>query len=220
MSPPALYAHPFSSYSLKVLIAFYERGTPFELRLLSSENPSAGAELRALWPLEKFPVLRDGDRAWFESSVIIEWLDRHGPGPGRLIPEDPDAALEVRMLDRVFDNYVMAPTQSIVFDRVRPEGAGDPHGVGLARAQLDRAYAWLDGLVAERAWAAGASFGLADCAAAAALSYANWVHPFDGHGRLVAYFRRLRARPSVARAVDEGRPYRGLLPGGVPAGRD
>ncbi|QQS10656.1 MAG: glutathione S-transferase family protein [Rhodospirillales bacterium] len=217
--PPKLYAHPFSSYCQKVLIAFHEKGAAFDLQLLSSENPAAGAALKALWPLERFPVLDAGGRTLLESSVIVEWLDLHAGGP-RLIPVDPDAALDVRMRDRVFDNYVMTPMQAIVFDRVRPAADRDPFGVAQARAMLDKSYAWLDGEMASREWAAGDTFTLADCAAAPALFYADWVYPIEGHRHLAAYISRLRARPSVARAVDDARPYRHLFPGGAPVDRE
>ena len=220
MATPVLYAHPFSSYSQKVLIAFHEKGAPFELRLLSSENPAAIAERHALWPLDKFPVLHVDGRTVVESSVIVEWLDLHHTGGGRLVPADPDAALEVRMLDRVFDNHVMTPVQTVVFDRARPEGARDPYGVRLARELLDRAYRWLDERLAAREWAAAGTFSLADCAAAPALLYASWVHPFREHAALSAYLRRLRARPSFRRCVEDARPYRHLFPGGAPADAD
>ena len=215
-----LYAHPFSSYCQKAFIAFYEKNVPFDLHLLASENPAAGEELKTLWPLERFPVLQADGKTLLESSIIIEWLDQRFPWSVRLVPADPDQALEVRMYDRIFDNYVMTPMQAIVFDRIRPEDARDPYGVGQSRAMLDKAYAWLDKKMATREWAAAESFTLADCAAAPALFYANWVHPFDEHKHLVAYYERLRARPSVIRAIDGGRPYRHFFPGGVPAGRD
>ena len=136
------------------------------------------------------------------------------------MPADPDAALEVRMLDRVFDNHVMTPVQTVVFDRARPEGARDPYGVRLARELLDRAYRWLDERLAAREWAAAGTFSLADCAAAPALLYAGWVHPFREHAALSAYLRRLRARPSFRRCVEDARPYRHLFPGGAPADAD
>jgi glutathione S-transferase len=135
----------------------------------------------------------------------------------RLIPEDAPAALEVRMMDRIFDNYVSTPQARIVFDAIRPADARDPFGVAEARAMLDTAYRWLDQAMAGRQWAAGASFSLADCAAAPALFYADWTHPIGQElGNLRSYRRRLLARPSFARAVDEARPYRPLFPLGAP----
>jgi glutathione S-transferase len=215
--PLLLYAHPFSSYCQKVLTALYENGTPFTWRLLDFAEPEIGAEFAALWPIQRMPVLVDDGQTLVESSIIIEHLQLKHPGPVRLIPADPEAALEVRKLDRIFDNYVMIQMQKIVFDHLRAEGEHDPTGVAQAREMLDRAYAWLDGALAGRSWAAGETFSLADCAAAPALFYADWVHPIpDAHATLRAYRARLLARPSFARAVDEARPYRHYFPPGAP----
>lgn len=212
-----LYAHPFSSYCQKVLIALYENGIPFEFRMLGPDDPTAAAELEARWPLKRFPVLVDGDRTLPESSIIIEHLQAFHPGPVRLIPEEPREALEVRMMDRFFDNYVHTPMQKLVGDSLRPDGRRDPHGVSEARAMLDLAYRWLEERMAERQWSAGDGFSLADCAAAPALFYADWAHPIPtGRAAVRSYRRRLLARPSFARAVDEARPYRPLFPLGAP----
>lgn len=209
-----LYAHPFSSYCQKALIALYENATPFEYRNL--EDAAANAELASLWPLKRFPVLVDRGRTILEATTIIEHLQRHHPGPVRLVP-DGDGGVEVRMLDRVFDNYVMTPMQKIVLDPLRPEPARDAHGVAEARALLDRIYAWLDERLAARTWAAGEGFTMADCAAAPALFFADWAHAIPtARANLRAYRARLLARPSVARAVDEARPYRRYFPLGAP----
>jgi glutathione S-transferase len=212
-----LYAHPFSSYCQKALIALYENRTPFTFRLVGPDDPSAAAELAALWPLNRFPVLVDGDRTVIESTVIIEHLDLHHPGPVRFLPSDPKAALEARFMDRFFDNYIMTPMQKIVLDRIRPEGNSDPFGVAQARAHLDSAYGWLDGVMASRPWAAGDAFTLADCAAAPSLFYADWAHPLgDRFPHVRDYRRRLLQRASFAQAVEEARPYRPLFPLGAP----
>ena len=212
-----LYAHPFSAYCQKVLIALYENGTPFELRILAPEGGEAAAELEALWPLRRFPVLVDASRTVVEATIIVEHLGLHHPGPVRLIPEDARAALPVRMMDRVFDNYVATPMQKIVIDSIRAAADRDPHGVAAARATLETAYRWLDGVMADREWAAGSTFSLADCAAAPSLFYADWTHPIEERfANLRAYRLRLLVRPSFARAVDEARPYRPLFPLGAP----
>ena len=212
-----LFAHPFASYCQKALIAFYENDIGFTLRMLSPENPANGEELARLWPLRRFPVLVDDGRTILEATTIIEHLEANYPGPVRLIPEDPRAAIDVRMLDRVFDNYVMTPQGKCVFDSLRAPQDRDPYGVAEARRMLETSYAWLDERMADRNWAAGDSFSLADCAAAPALFYADWTHPIDARfSHLIAYRRRLLARPSVARAVDGGRPYRHLFPLGAP----
>jgi glutathione S-transferase len=208
---PTLYAHPFSSYCQKALIALYENGTPFDYRSL--EEPSANAELEALWPIKRFPVLVDGGEPILEATIIIEHLALNHLGPVALIPADPAVALKARMMDRVFDNYVMTPMQKIVGDRLRAEADRDPYGVKEARALLDKSYVWLDGIMAARTWAAGEVFSLADCAAAPSLFYADWVHEIgDRFPHLRDYRKRLLARPSFARAVDEARPYRSYFP--------
>jgi glutathione S-transferase len=214
--PLTLYAHPFASYCWKVLIALYENGTPFNYRKI--DDAAAVAELESLWPLKKFPVLKDDVVPVMESSIIVEHLMAHHPGAARLIPDGIDAALRVRFMDRFFDNYIMTPMQSVVSDHMRSAAARDAKGVADAKALLDVAYTWLEGQVSHRGWAVGDDFTLADCAAAPALFYADWVHPIgDRLPGVRAYRARLLARPSVARTVDEARPYRKLFPPGAPA---
>ncbi len=207
-----LYAHPFSSYSQKVLIALWANEIAFDYRML--EDPNAAREWEALWPIRRFPVLVDDGRMVFEASAILEHLDAHHRGPVPLVHGD---GVETRMLDRFFDHYVMEPMQKIVLDHRREPGQRDPAGVAEAHALLERAYAWLDQHIATRTWAQGDAFGMADCAAAPALFYADWVHPI-GHARVYAraYRARLLAHPAVVRAVDEARPYRGYFPPGAP----
>ncbi|MCU0759675.1 MAG: glutathione S-transferase family protein [Steroidobacteraceae bacterium] len=212
-----LYAHPFSSYCQKVLIALYENATPFEWRQLGPEATEVAAQFAALWPLRRMPLLVDRGRTVAESSIIVEYLDLEHPGPVRFLPAAARDALEVRMLDRFFDQYVMTPMQRIVFDALRPPANRDPHGVADAHALLETAYDWLEPTLAGREWAAGATFGLADCAAAPALFYADWVHEIGPtRPTLRAYRSRLLARASFARAVDEARPYRAGFPLGAP----
>lgn len=212
-----LIAHPFSSYCQKVLIALYENATPFEYRLLSQDDPGIMQELATRWPLRKFPVLVDAGRTVVEASIIIEHLAVFHPGPVRLIPDDAALALEVRSLDRFFDNYISTPQQKLVFDVLRPEAERDARGVREARETLDTAYAWLDNHLTGREWAAGDTFTLADCAAAPFLFYADWSHAIEARfANVIAYRKRLLARPSFARAVDEARPYRAYFPLGAP----
>lgn len=210
-----LFAHPFSSYCQKVLIALYENDIPFTYRMM--EDPGVGEEFAGLWPIKRFPILRESGRVVLEASTLIEYLQVHHPGPVKLIPEDPDLAVEVRMLDRVFDNYVMTPQGKFVYDRLRPAESRDPLGVQEAGAMLDTSYAWLDQRLQGRTWAVGETFTLADCAAAPSLFYADWTHPIpDRFVHLKAYRARLLQRPSFARAVDEARPFRHYFPLGAP----
>jgi glutathione S-transferase len=212
-----LFAHPFSSYCQKALIALYENSTAFTFRMLSPEDPATGQEFARLWPIKRFPILTDNGRTIVEATTIIEYLDQFYPGAVRLIPANAKDAIEVRMMDRVFDNYISTPQQRVVFDALRKPEARDAQGVAEARAMLDTTYAWLDDLMSSREWAAGERFSLADCAAAPALFYADWTHAIDRRfGNLHAYRSRLLARPSFARAVDEARVYRPFFPLGAP----
>jgi glutathione S-transferase len=74
------------------LHALHENDTAFSLRLLTPEDEHTAAEFARLSPLKKFPLLRDGERVLLESSVIIEYLMRHHPGPVCMLPSDPDAS--------------------------------------------------------------------------------------------------------------------------------
>ena len=213
-----IYGHPFSSYTQKVLIALYENGTPFELLNLDpAETVSHSADWLRHWPLAKFPVLVDGDRTVVESSIVIEHLQLAHPGPVQLIPADPRAALDVRFMDRFFDLHVTAPVQHAVNAALTGNAERKAEGVAWAAEKLEKAYAWLEGMWAGRTWAAGESFSLADCAAAPSLFYADWTHPIAAtYPQLRAYRARLLARPSFARAVEGGRPYRHYFPLGAP----
>lgn len=210
-----LHMHPLSSYCWKVLIALYENDTPFEARLVNLSDPDVVAAFRALWPTTKMPLLCDAarDRTVPETSIIIEYLQSAYPGPVRFIPDDPEAALRTRLMDRLFDLYVMTPMQAIVGDRIRPADVRDPYGVTRARAQLAMAYGLLEGELAGRTWSAGEDFGLADCAAAPALFYANKVAPLtDAYPNVSAYLDRLLARPSFVRVLQEAEPYFAMFP--------
>lgn len=212
-----LFAHPFSSYCQKVLVALFENDTPFTYRMLDEHHPDNGAVLMQHWSLGKFPLLLDEGRAVVESSIIIEYLARKYPGRVALLPHDADELEEVRFLDRVFDNYVMAPVQAMVNNALRPPAERSEPVVNSARELLDKAYHWLEQRLAGHSWAAGKSFTLADCAAAPSVFYADWAHPIPApYEALRNYRARLLAHPSVQRAVDEARPYRHLFPLGAP----
>jgi glutathione S-transferase len=210
-----LYLHPLSSYCQKALIAFYENDTPFAPIIVDLANEASSAELKKLWPIGKFPVLRDEsrDRTIPESSIIIEYLEQYYPGRTRFLPSDGDLAWRTRLRDRFFDQYVHEPMGKIVTDRLRPKGKNDAHGVEIAKAQLRTAYGMIEEAMRTRTWAMGEAFSMADCAAAPALFFAKRVLPFgDIHENLAGYFERLLQRPSFARAAREAQPYLALFP--------
>lgn len=205
-----LYFHPLSSFCQKVLVALYENETPFEPRIVNLLDEAERADFRKLWPIGKFPVLRDEAHGAVipESTIIIEHLARRYPDRTALLPADPELAQEVRLRDRLFDLYLNVPMQKIVTDRLRPAGRNDPHGVEEARTLLGTALDVVDREMAAKTWAAGDVFTMADCAAAPALFYADKVAPLaDRWPRAAAYLGRLKARPSYARALKEAEPY-------------
>jgi glutathione S-transferase len=207
-----LHMHPLASYCWKVLIALYESGTPFHPVRIDGP-PKDDKAYAEMWPIAKMPLLQDGALVVPETSIIIEHLQAHHPGSIILIPADGDAAREVRLWDRFFDLYVHTPMQKFVLDRLRPEGAKDALGVEEARATLDTAYAMLDRRMAERRWAAGDAFSMADCAAMPPLFYVDAVHPYRAsYPALAAYFERLARRPSVQRVIREAQPWLQYFP--------
>jgi glutathione S-transferase len=210
-----LHYHPLASFCWKALIGLYELGIPFEKHLVDLGDPEARAAFARLWPLAKFPVLRDEAREKTipESTILLEYVDRLRDGGTQLFPRDPERALECRLRDRLFDTYVHVPLQTIVGDRLRPADARDALGVERARAQLETSYALFDAQGIDGPWALGESFTLADCAAMPALHYANEVAPFEARfPNLGAYLARLKKRPSVARVLEEAAPYLHMFP--------
>jgi glutathione S-transferase len=210
-----LHFHPLASYCHKVLIALYENDTPFTPNMVDLSNEGERAALLKMWPIGKFPVLRDEARGQTvpESTVIIEYLDRHYPGATRFITAAAERAWQTRLRDRFYDLYVHEPMQKIVGDRLRSEGKKDPHGVEEARARLRTSYGMIDQEMATRRWAMGEEFSLADCAAAPSLFFANEVMPLgEEHANVAAYLGRLKARPSYTRVLKEAEPYFAMFP--------
>ncbi len=209
-----LYLHPLSSYCHKALIAFYENDIPFEPKRI--DDASVAAEFRKLWPVGRFPLLRDDSRDATvpESSIIIEYLALHYPGKTKLLPDDPDAARKVRMRDRFFDNYMHTPMQKFAFDRLRPEDKRDAYGVEEAKAMYRTALDMVETAMAGSTWVMGEEFTMADCAAAPPLFYGSrFFGSFRStHKNAAAYLDRLMARPSYARALQEAEPFMHLLP--------
>jgi glutathione S-transferase len=211
-----LHYHPLASFCWKVLVALYENDTPFIPNVVDLSDAKSRDDLMNLWPVGKFPVLRDDARGQTipESSIIIEYLAQHYPGKLRLIDTDPDLARDTRLRDRFYDLYVHTPMQKIVGDRLRPEGQHDPYGVEQAKALLETAYGMIERDMIRRTWAMGETFSLADCAAAPALFYANRVRPIGAtHPKTTAYLNRLQGRPAFARVITEAGPYFALFPG-------
>lgn len=213
----ALYGHHFSSYTQKAKTALYENDTPFEFREIGPDTPEHVDTWLANWPIAKFPMLVDGDRKVVETSIIIEYLQLKHPGPVRLIPDDPMAALQVRFMDRFFDLHVMDAQQVAVASKLGHIPVTPEDGLELAHTRLRRAYNWLEGTLAGKTWACGEDYSMADTAASMSLFYADWVLEItDEWPVLRAYRQRLLKRPSFARCVEEARYFREFFPLGAP----
>jgi len=211
-----LYMHPLSSYCHKVLIALYENSIPFESKVIDLADPTVRSEYRKVSPFAKFPVLHDSARSRTvpESTVIIEYLAQYHAGPVKLIPDEPERALQVRASDRFYDLHVHDPMQKIVGDKLRPEQGHDPVGVKHAQNQLRTALQVAENELTARGWAAGEEFSMADCAAGPPLFFTNLMMPLGPeYPHVSAYLDRLTKRPSYARVLVEAQPYLGLFPG-------
>ena len=211
----ALYGHPFSSYTWKALIPLYANATAFEFREVSPGHPDNHAFVQQAHPAGKFPVLRDGGRTIIEATSIVEYLALHHPGNAPLIPAELAGAVVARMLDRVFDNYVMAEMNRVVLAHLANADDPDAGEIERGRAGLRRAYRWLEDWLGAHKLPPHVS--LVTCAAAPSLFYADWVERIPTEcPRLAAWRAELLALPAVARCVKDARPFRSYFPPGAP----
>ena len=209
-----LFAHPFSSFCWKVQIALDADETPYVYRNVDPSNPGVLEELKALWPLAKFPVLVDDGETIAETTCIIEHLQAKHPGQNVWIPQG-DEGRRVRFLDRFFDLHIQGNMQPSVNHAIWPDGEGKAAERGISALRI--AYDWLEENLPDSEWAAGDKFTVADCAAAPALFYADWVEEIgEQRPRLNAYRARLLAHPAVSKSVEGARPYRAYFPLGAP----
>ncbi|MDO8876095.1 MAG: glutathione S-transferase family protein [Pseudolabrys sp.] len=211
-----LYFHPLSSFCHKALTALYENDTPFTPHVVDLGDPASNAAFKKVWPVGKFPVLRDeaSNRLIPESTSIIEYLSLHYPGRIKLVPDDAELAAAVRETDRFYDLNVHVPMQKIITDRIRPAGKNDTFGVDQARELLHTALGIAEKKMASRPWATGALFTMADCAAAPTLFYTDMaIMPLAGaYPHLAGYLGRIKDRSSYGRVLKEAEPYLHWVP--------
>ncbi|WP_300973540.1 glutathione S-transferase family protein [Sphingomonas sp. LHG3406-1] len=218
-----LHGHPFSSYCWKALIPLYANETPFEFVMMAGDRPLSEQFCGRVHAGGHIPVLVDGNSVVIEATSIVEHLAVHHPGPAPLIPTDPAQAVVARMIDRVFDNYVMGNMQRVVsayfVNRDKPElglrDEPDAAEVAGGKAKLLKAYAWLEQWLSEHDLPPHVS--LVTCAAAPSLFYADWIEriPADHH-RLTRLRAELLHLPPVRRCIEDARPYRPFFPLGAP----
>lgn len=210
-----LYGHPFSSYTWKAQIALHALDADYDFREVGADHPDNAAFVQEAHPAGKFPVLRDGDTVIVEATAIVEYLAASHPDGGTLIPADPREAVDARMLDRVFDNYVMANMQRVVNAYIADGANPDAEEVAAGQNGLLRTYRWLENWLSSHRLPPHVS--LVSCAAAPSLFYADWVERIpEDCPRLIALRAELLALPAVSRCVEAARPYRAYFPPGAP----
>ena len=219
-----LHGHPFSSYTWKALIPLYANATPFTFVEVDGSVPKFESFTGKAHPAGQFPVLVDGETVVVEATAIVEYLAVHHPGPAPLIPADPAEAATARMIDRVFDHYVMGNVQRVMaaffVDKDDPGGKGlrdDPFApeIEAGKVGLRRAYVWLENWLSTNTVPPHVS--LVTCAAAPALFYGDWVERIPANApRLASLRAELLALPPVVRCVDDARPFRPYFPYGAP----
>lgn len=199
------YYAPASSYCQRVLIALVEKNinfTPIEVNLF---DPKVRSHYMQINPFGKIPTLvTENGQVIFEASIIIQYLEQMFPPEPRLIPKDPELALEVRFLERILDVYINAGREALFADTQRPIEERGGKQVMKAKGLLETACNLLEKRLQGRTWLAGEEFSLADCAAAPTLTYLRIVYSYQDLPRLTDYVRRLESRASVMQVQNSG----------------
>ena len=197
-----LYYNQLSTYSQKVLLAFYEKGVDFDGQVIDIGNDEHWADLAAVYPIAKIPLLRvSEDHLIPESNIIIEYLEGHYVQGARLIPQDGDQARQVRFMDRMNDLYLNNSMITLYFSDNYTEAQQEK-----ARQYLDISYRHLNDILANNTWLAGEDFTMADCSCIPPLFYLQKLYPYHEYPHLVAYFERARQRPSYQRVLENAMP--------------
>lgn len=191
-----------SPYARKVRIALAEKGIPFELLTEIPWNEDTTVPQHN--PLEKLPVLLlDDGSTVYESSYILEFLERRYPDPP-LLPADDDGILAAKRLD-VLANGICDAVVLVFFERLRPEAHRSLPWMDRQLRKVFGGVAAIARLIGDRRYAVGDRFGLGDIAAASALGYLevrfkefDWRRQYPALSR---YMDGLMQRPSVRDTV-------------------
>lgn len=200
------FSYP-SPYCQKVLIALYEKKIAFVGKLVNLADPADKAEYQAIYPLGKVPLLcTDDNKLVPESSIIIEFLDQVEPAH-RLIPLETDHARNVRLWDRLADQYLCASVMNMLMESRKPTAQQNAADIERWSRTLGTMYRMIDDQLARFPYLAGMEFSMADCAALPGLYYSSQFASLKGFPRLSSYFESLMLRASVMRVVDDAAPY-------------
>jgi glutathione S-transferase len=195
-----LISHKLCPYVQRAVIALSEKGVPFERIDIDLANKPDW--FVAISPLGKTPVLQVGDRAIFESAVILEYLEETQPKP--LHPADA--------LTRAEHRGWIEFGSTILNDIAGFYAAPDEATFAAKAAQLEQRFARLETRVAASPWFDGGAFSLVDAVFGPVFRYFDVFDSiadfgiFAGKPKLERWRKALAARPSVRAAVSVDYP--------------
>lgn len=207
-----LVSAPLSLFAKKVEIALAEKAIEHE-RVLAAFTQTQGyaprhPDVLAHNPKRQVPVLIDGDLALYDSTVIIEYLEDLRPSPP-LFPKSPRERARCRLLELYADEIILASLKPLMHRNepgasARPDWAARETASAAAEASLDGHYAKIDADLGAGNYLCG-NFGAADIAVFLQFFYAQRLGgpSMKKYRRLWDWYRRVKARPSVSRMIDE-----------------
>ena len=214
--------HLDNSRSQRVLWLLEELGLPYEIRHYKRDPKTmlAPASLREVHPLGKSPVITDGDVTVAESGAIVEYLVEHY-GNGRLLPAPgTPERLRYRYWLHFAEGSAMPPLLlKLVFDRIESGPMpffAKPIAKSISRRiktlmiepNLRRQLDFMEAELGRSEWFAGADFSAADIQMSFPVEAAAQRAGLDAsRPRLMAFLKKIHARPAYRRALERGGPY-------------
>jgi glutathione S-transferase len=215
MATPEIIGSKRSTYTRVVCMVCEEKAIEYVL----TERPLRAADIFAIHPFGKMPVLRHGDIELFESKAIATYLDRSFPGP-QLIPSDPrlSALTEqwVSLVNTVMDHTLI---RTYLFAYIAPKTAnGEPDRAAIEAVMpaVREQIGVLDKAVAKSGYLVDDQFTFADINLLPILHRVQQLpegaEALAGATHLAGYYDRHAARPSFTRTTPPSGPPRRARP--------
>jgi glutathione S-transferase len=204
MSEFVVHTVPGSPFARAVLATLEEKGARYRLAPLAP-NASKSPEHLARHPFGRVPAFEHDGFSLYETQAILRYLDRVLPQPA-LTPADPRAAARMDQVMNINDWYLFHGVGNvIVFHRViAPQLMGlkpDEAAIEAAMPKARTVFGELARLLGEQAFFAGDALSLADLMVAPAVAFftatPEWAELGLPHANLVAWLKRMEARPSL-----------------------
>ncbi len=204
-----LYQADISPYAARIRIQIRAKGIEKTVNLVLPPGGTGSDEYKQINPTGKIPALQIGDRVITESATICELLEELHPEPS-LLPADPVARAQVRLLVRLNDLYVCSP----MFKTLPHLGSSNRELVKMLATEVSTGLEWVDtyrnrsGLAGSE-FAIGDALSLADCALVGALffveRFAIPVLKLDKPmpSKLADYNARIKQHPICAETLEE-----------------